>query len=85
MMTSMLVMMLLGGGFQETPGAAAEAPAAASERRVCRVVDRTGSILPRRVCRPASYWAAIDAEQSRITERDNQHVRDHARTSMREF
>ena len=79
-----LVLMLNLAGAQQIQAPATEAaqpPAGA--RRICRNTERVGSILPTRICRPASYWARIDREQNRITDQDTMHMRNNSRTSMR--
>ncbi|HEY0114826.1 MAG TPA: hypothetical protein VGB54_03805 [Allosphingosinicella sp.] len=81
-MVSMLALVLMSNAYQQ-PTTAQPAPARpAAERRVCRVQERLGTILPRRVCRSASDWAAIDGVQERITDRDSAHMRNNGRTSM---
>jgi hypothetical protein len=80
----MLILAMMTGGHLEaaTPPAPAAAPAA--ERRICRTDVNLGTILPRRVCRPAGDWAQIDAAQGKITERDTDHMRNSRRDSMAE-
>jgi hypothetical protein len=64
-----------------TEAAAAQSPPARA-RRVCRVQERLGTILPRRVCRSEADWAQIDGAQDRITTRDTMHMRNNSRGSL---
>ena len=85
MIVTTLVLMLASSAIQDAPAppaGAAQPPASA--RRVCRTMDRVGSILPTRICRPSSYWARVDAEQGRITEQDTMHMRNNSRNSLHE-
>jgi hypothetical protein len=74
MSLSVIVMSILAGAGDPAPGTSA-ATTAAPERRICRVQERLGTILPRRVCRSASDWALIDGAQDKITTRDTNHMR----------
>jgi hypothetical protein len=86
MMTTALLLVLASGGVQETgaqaPQAQPQTTRVARERRVCRVQERLGTILPRRVCRTAAEWQQIDLAQQEITERDRTHMRNNARNSL---
>ena len=83
MMISLFVAALSATSVQASGATPATPPARAPrERRICRSDERLGTILPRRVCRTASDWAAIDREQEKITNRDVAFMRDHRRTSM---
>lgn len=37
------------------------------EKKICRTEVATGSIMPKRVCRTAAEWAAIEHEQEDVT------------------
>jgi predicted secreted protein len=88
MMMSALLLIAVAGSGQEARAAEARSEAQARtetparERRICRLQERLGTILPRRVCRSASDWALIDAAQEEITERDTAHMRNNARNSL---
>lgn len=48
----------------------AAAPAADGDKKVCRRVETTGSIMPnKRVCRKKSEWAALDRVNNDNAER----------------
>jgi hypothetical protein len=47
---------------------AQDAPAPAKpekEKKICRRIDDTGSIVPKRVCHTQSEWAVIDAQNEK--------------------
>ena len=81
MMSSILALAFLSSNAHQTSAPTTAAPAE-NRRRVCRMQERLGTILQRRVCRSADEWAMIDRAQGRITDRDMAHTRDHGRTSM---
>lgn len=81
MALSALALVLLSGAVQEP---APPPPPHLRERRICRTQQRLGTILPRRICRSASDWAAIDGAQEKITDRDTAHMRNNGRSSLRE-
>jgi predicted secreted protein len=83
MITSALLLALASSGVQESAATEAESSAPVRERRVCRLEERLGTILPRRVCRSITDWDQIDEAQRKITERDTQHMRNNSRNSMR--
>lgn len=83
MITSTLLLMLASGGVQNAVPAETPSAAPTRERRVCRLEERLGTILPRRVCRSTTDWDQIDEAQRKITERDTQHMRNNSRNSMR--
>ena len=76
-------LMLAATAVQEAPATTPAPGRPPGAQRICRNVERLGTILPTRICRPASYWARIDQEQGRITDRDTMHMRNNSRTSMR--
>lgn len=47
---------------------AATAPAPDAEKKVCRRVVSTGSIMPRTKCRTKAEWAALDAAANQAAE-----------------
>ena len=49
----------------------AEKPAEkpAKEKKICRVLDETGSNMPRRTCRTLTDWTKIDAAQAKANPR----------------
>lgn len=56
---------------QETPAGATSATTAkpVEEKKVCRRIERTGSIMPAKsVCRKRSEWAQTDAENREAAE-----------------
>jgi protein subunit release factor B len=52
------------------------------EKKVCRLVEETGSNLARRRCFTKADWNALDREQAKITERDTEHMREKQRSSL---
>jgi hypothetical protein len=65
--SALLLATTAGGGAwaQEQPAGAASDTAAkpVEEKKVCRRIERTGSIMPAKsVCRKRSEWAQADAE-----------------------
>ena len=42
------------------PQAARQTPAPDKAKKVCRVDTSTGSIMPKRICKSAEEWAAIE-------------------------
>ena len=82
-MISSLLALALGSASAGQTSAPTTAAPATRPRRVCRQQERLGTILTRRVCRSVDEWAAIDAAQNRITDRDAAHMRNHNRASMR--
>ena len=80
MMSSILALAFLSSTAQTS--APRTATPVERPRRVCRMQERLGTILQRRVCRSAEEWAAIDQAQGQITDRDITHTRDHGRASM---
>jgi hypothetical protein len=82
MRLSSFVMALLAGSLSVAGAAAPNATAAPKERKICRVKEDLGSILPRRTCRTRKDWAKIDAEQAEITENDTGSIRENPGTSL---
>ena len=84
MISSLLALALASASASaEQTSAPTTAAPASRPRRICRQQERLGTILTRRICRSAEEWAAIDAAQNRITDRDAAHMRNHPRASMR--
>ena len=81
MISSIFALAFLSGTAHQTSQPTTATPPV-RVRRVCRVQERLGTILTRRVCRSADEWAEIDRAQGRITERDVDHARDHRRDSL---
>ena len=53
---------------QTDVGDAGKKPVA--EKKICRSEERTGSIMPTRVCHSNSEWAAIERQNASTVERD---------------
>ncbi len=77
----MLTVLLLASALQT---AAAPAPAAAPEKKVCRRDVATGSIMTKRTCRTKAEWAQIDAAVAAMTDQ-TMRQRGNAPSSMRGF
>jgi uncharacterized protein involved in copper resistance len=48
------------------PQAARQTPAPDKEKKVCKVDTSTGSIMPKRICKTADEWAAVEAANSGV-------------------
>ena len=56
------------GGLVASGARAEDAPAPAKpekEKKLCRRIEDTGSIVPKRVCHTESEWAVIDAQNEK--------------------
>ncbi len=62
---SMMVAMMALAALQDHAGAATSPT---PEKKVCRSEQTLGSFLPKRVCRTAVEWAAIDAGNASAAE-----------------
>lgn len=82
MKLSSFVFALLAGSLSFAAAAAPSETAAPKEKKICRVTEDLGSILPRRSCRTRTDWAKIDAEQAKITERDSDRMRENSGRGM---
>lgn len=47
---------------------AADTPAPPKEKKICRSVEVTGSIMPKSTCHTKAEWAQIDAANTRAVE-----------------
>ena len=83
-MKSFLSVLVLTSFAIAAPAAAADEAAVAppKEKKICRVAEELGTILPKRVCRTRKVWAAIDAEQAKITQNDTDRIRENPGTSL---
>ena len=48
------------------PQAAPQTPAPQKEKKVCKVDTSTGSIMPKRTCRTAEEWTALEGANSGV-------------------
>lgn len=62
----MFTTLLLATALQAVPAAA---PALEADKKICRRVVATGSIMPRTKCRTRTEWAALDAAANEAAER----------------
>jgi len=63
-----LLLVVALGGLVASTAFAEQAPAPTKpekERKICRRIDATGSIVPKRVCHTEGEWAVIDAQNEK--------------------
>jgi hypothetical protein len=66
-----------------SPAAAEDAvPKPAKEKKICRVIDETGSNMPRRTCRTRTDWTKTDAAQAKTSERGSEKPRGNSRSNV---
>ena len=67
-MKTLAIAALVAGLSVVGTAASADTPTPPSEKKICRSVEVTGSIMPKRTCHTKAEWAQIDTANARAVE-----------------